>query len=62
MWRRISKEHQTSIYFIVFYQGTISCVAGTAKLVVLPNLTSCQKKPEEEEEKDGMNEDKYNGN
>jgi len=61
LWRCISKEHhQTSIYFIVFYQGTISCVAGTAKLVVLPNLTSCQKKPEEE--KDGMNEDEYNGN
>jgi hypothetical protein len=60
LWRRISKEHRTSIYFIVFYQGTISCVAGTAKLVVLPNLTSCQKKPEEE--KEGMNEDKYNGN
>jgi len=61
LWRRISKEHhQTSIYLIVFYQGTISCVAGTAKLVVLPNLTSCQKKTEEE--KEGMNEDKYNGN
>jgi hypothetical protein len=47
-------------YFIAFYQSTISCVAGAAKLVVLPNLTSCQKKPEEE--KGGMDEDMYNGN
>jgi len=37
----------------VFYQGTISCVAGTAKLVVLPNLTSCQEKNRRRKRRNG---------
>jgi hypothetical protein len=58
--RHVSKDYQTAIYFTFVYQGGISSVAGTAELVVLPNLTSCQQKTEEE--KGGVDEDKYNGN
>jgi hypothetical protein len=61
LWGRVSTEdHQTSIYFTFVYEGSISSVAGTAELVVLPNLTSCQQKTEEEQ--GGVDEDKYNGN